>query len=173
MIRMLLPALMAIAGTGAGVGAAMLLAPAPTGATSTAAPAAPAAPAAAPDTASPGAAADVAGTGASGPTGFVGLNNQFVVPVLKGDRIAAMVVMSLSIEIAQGNAQAVYEREPKLRDGFLQVLFDHANRGGFDGEFTNANSMDVLRRMLAQVARDLLGPVARGVLITEIARQDT
>jgi hypothetical protein len=53
------------------------------------------------------------------------------------------------------------------------VLFDHANRGGFDREFTNANSMDVLRRLLSEVARDLIGPVAREVLITEIARQDT
>jgi hypothetical protein len=33
--------------------------------------------------------------------------------------------------------------------------------------------MDVLRRLLSEVARDLIGPVAREVLITEIARQDT
>jgi len=164
MIRMFLPVVMALAGTGAGLGAGMLLAPAhedmagPAGTEHADAPQESYAAPRAPDT---------------GPSDFVGLNNQFVVPILEGKRIGAMVVMSLSIELAAGNAQAVYAHEPKLRDGFLQVLFDHANRGGFDGEFTNANSMDVLRRMLSEVAHDLLGPIVRRVLITEIARQDT
>mgnify|MGYP005848621121 CR=1 FL=1 len=165
MIRKLLPVLMALIGTGAGVGAGLVLAPAPTGE------AAPSGPDMAVE-------AQDAGTGPppdteTGTHDFVGLNNQFVVPILEDGRIGAMVVLSLSIEVTRGNAQTVYAREPKLRDGFLQVLFDHANRGGFDGEFTNANSMDVLRRMLAEVAHDLLGEVAHGVLITEIARQDT
>ncbi|HKL65106.1 MAG TPA: flagellar basal body-associated FliL family protein [Roseovarius sp.] len=164
MIRMFLPVVLALAGTGAGVGAGLLLAPA---AEDTAAPAETEPTAAPPESAAALRAPD------TGPSDFVGLNNQFVVPILKGERIGAMVVMSLSIEMAAGNAQAVYAHEPKLRDGFLQVLFDHANRGGFDGEFTNANSMDVLRRMLSEVAQDLLGPIARSVLITEIARQDT
>ncbi len=169
MIRMLLPVLLAIAGTGAGVGAGMMLAPIPNGETTQAAPDTTAAAAAQPR---------VDGTAAppdqeTGPHDFVALNNQFVVPILESERITAMVVLSLSVEVTEGDTQAVYEHEPKLRDGFLQVLFDHANRGGFDGEFTNASTMDVLRRMLAEVARDLLGPAAKGVLITEIARQDT
>jgi hypothetical protein len=163
MMRMLLPVLMAIMGIGAGVGAGMLLVPAPHE---------DAAPVATDAAATPGHTAAASGPD-TGPSDFVGLNNQFVVPILDGERIGAMVVLSLSVEVAAGNAQAVYAREPKLRDGFLQVLFDHANRGGFDREFTNANSMDVLRRLLSEVARDLIGPVARKVLITEIARQDS
>lgn len=160
MMRFLLPVLMAIAGAGAGVGAGLLLVPAP------AAP--PGDTAATPDQdTGPDTAPD------TGPSDFIGLNNQFIVPILEDERIGAMVVLSLSIEVVPGNAEAVYAREPKLRDGFLQVLFDHANRGGFDGEFTNADSMDVLRRMLSEVARDLLGEVARRVLITAITRQDT
>jgi len=168
MIRLLLPLAMALAGTGAGVGAGLLLAPAPEHEAASASDARAAAP-----TQTPATAPATARAPKTGPSDFVGLNNQFVVPILEGERIGAMVVMSLSVEVAAGNAEAVYASDPKLRDGFLQVLFDHANRGGFDGEFTNANSMDVLRRMLAEVARDLLGPVAHGVLITEIARQDT
>jgi len=163
MIRMLLPVALALAGTGVGVGAAILFAP-EAGGQSTAGPAAAPTP---PDPAGPTPSSD------DGPSDYVGLNNQFVVPLLDGERIGAMVVLSLSVEVGAGNAEAVYAREPKLRDGFLQVLFDHANRGGFDGEFTNANSMDVLRRLLSEVAQDLLGPLAKSVLITEIARQET
>lgn len=161
MMRVLLPVLLMLLGTAAGIGAGLWLAP--QGAKDEAAAGAEAAP----HEAAP--AHDMA---QQTQTEFVRLNNQFVVPVVARDRIAAMVVMSLSIEVRAGAAQAVYALEPKLRDGFLQVLFDHANRGGFDGAFTEANTMDVLRRMLFEVARDLLGGEAQGVLITEIARQD-
>lgn len=158
MMRFLLPMVLMLLGTGAGIGAALWLGTA--GAQGEAGTGAP------PQEAAPH------DPGTQTPTEFVRLNNQFVVPVVARDRIAAMVVLSLSIEVRAGAAQAVYALEPKLRDGFLQVLFDHANRGGFDGAFTEANTMDVLRRMLFEVARDLLGEEAQGVLITEIARQD-
>lgn len=53
---------------------------------------------------------------------YVKMNNQFVVPVVEGGRVAAMVVLSLSLEVDAGNTEAVYQREPKLRDVFLQAL---------------------------------------------------
>jgi flagellar FliL protein len=106
------------------------------------------------------------------PTEIVKLNNQFVIPVVDKNMISALVVMSLSVETGVGRSAEVYDREPKLRDVFLQALFDHANMGGFDGAFTQARNMDVLRSALLDVATDVLGDAVLGVLITEIARQD-
>lgn len=103
---------------------------------------------------------------------YVKLNNQFVVPVVTNDLVDALVVMSLSVEVAEGQSEAIYSREPKLRDAFLQVLFDHANIGGFEGEFTNANNMDVLRAALRETAQGIIGGVVQNILITDIARQD-
>lgn len=103
---------------------------------------------------------------------YVKLNNQFVVPIVGDKRVESMVVLSLSIEVATGQAQIVYSREPKLRDQFLQVLFDHANVGGFDGAFTDANTLGGLRMALTEVAQSVIGDPVTGVLITEIARQD-
>ncbi|HKK85145.1 MAG TPA: flagellar basal body-associated FliL family protein [Roseovarius sp.] len=103
---------------------------------------------------------------------YVKLNNQFVVPVVNNDLVDSLVVMSLSIEVEQGLTSVVYEREPKLRDGFLQVLFDHANMGGFEGEFTNSNNMDVLRGALRDVAQGIIGKGVSSILITDLARQD-
>ncbi|MDA7423331.1 flagellar basal body-associated protein FliL [Thalassococcus lentus] len=105
-------------------------------------------------------------------TEFVKLNNQFVIPVVGPERVNALVVLSLSIEVKPGQSQSVYSQEPKLRDEFLQVLFDHANIGGFDGSFTKADRMEILRNALQETATAVLGDIARGVLITEIARQD-
>ncbi|KGM49757.1 flagellar basal body-associated FliL family protein [Pseudooceanicola atlanticus] len=104
---------------------------------------------------------------------YVKMNNQFVVPVVAEGRVEALVVMSLSVEVAAGTREAVFTREPKLRDVFLQELFDHANRGGFRGAFTNSNNMDVLRNALREAGVKVIGENLLDVLITDIARQDS
>ena len=103
---------------------------------------------------------------------YVKLNNQFVVPVVGGNRVKSLVVLSLSVEVTAGQREAVFAREPKLRDAFLQVMFDHANMGGFDGAFTQSNTMDVLRNALLETAHMALGDFVSDVLIVDIARQD-
>ena len=107
------------------------------------------------------------------PPDYVKLNNQFVVPIVEGGRVASMVVLSLSLEMAAGHTEDVYAREPKIRDAFLQVLFDHANAGGFRGSFTDGSNLVLLRRALKETATGILGDSISDVLITEIARQDS
>ena len=103
---------------------------------------------------------------------FVKINNQFVIPIVKEEKVTALVVLSLSLEVTTGNREAVYQREPKLRDEFLQVMFNHANTGGFDGVFTQTSRLTNLRRALREVATSLLGEVVHDVLVTNIVRQD-
>jgi flagellar protein FliL len=103
---------------------------------------------------------------------YVKLNNQFVVPVVNGSKVAALIVMSLSIEVRAGQKEVVFSREPKLRDAFLQVLFNHANSGGFDGAFTSGEKMNDLRGSLFEAAVEILGPIASDVLVMDIVRQD-
>lgn len=104
---------------------------------------------------------------------YVKLNNQFVVPIVKDRIVVALVVLALSLEVPDGSSEAVFRREPKLRDSFLQVLFDHANIGGFDGAFTEANNLAVLRAALREAGQKEMGvEIIKDVLILEIARQD-
>jgi len=103
---------------------------------------------------------------------YLKLTKQFVVPVVDSERIAALVTMSLSLEITPGMTEAFYAIEPKLRDGFLQVMFDHANTGGFDGAFTDSDNMQVLRKALLETARKDLGDDVSQVLIMSVSRQD-
>jgi flagellar protein FliL len=104
---------------------------------------------------------------------YVKMNNQFVVPVVDEGRVAAMVVLTLSLEVEAGNTEMVYQHEPKLRDAFLQVMFDHANTGGFNGTFTDGSNLVVLRTSLKEAAGLVLGTIVGDVLITDIARQDS
>lgn len=103
---------------------------------------------------------------------YVKLNNQFVVPVVNDTRVTALVVLSLSLEVAPGGNELIYDREPRIRDAFLQILFDHANSGGFDGVFTNGRSMTILRDALKETAIKTIGPLVKDVLIVDVVRQD-
>lgn len=178
MLRLLLPVLLALVGTGGGVAAAMFLLPAPAAEEEHDAalaepllaeglpPCGPAEPAAAAHAADPHAAA------APGREYFK-INNQFVIPLVSTGRVESLVVASISLEIATGTQSNVFAVEPRLRDAFLQVLFDHANLGGFDGVFTSAANMRSLRTALRSEAQRVIGPNVSDVLITDIVRQDT
>ena len=167
MIRKLIPALLALVGLGIGGAAGFFLRPAPPEATTVETETATEAGAGAHDSAP---AHDVA---EETPPEYVKMNNQFVIPVLEGGRVASMVIVSLSLEVATGSSEQVYSREPKLRDAFLQVLFDHANAGGFRGAFTDGSNLILLRQALLEKARSVIGEVVRDVLISDIARQDS
>ncbi|MBL9056395.1 MAG: flagellar basal body-associated FliL family protein [Rhodobacteraceae bacterium] len=164
MIRKLIPVLLALIGLGIGSAAGLFLRPA-----------AEEPAAASPEAAAHGetAAAEPAHAEEETPPEYVKMNNQFVIPVLEGGRVASMVIVSLSLEVATGSSEQVYSREPKLRDAFLQVLFDHANAGGFRGSFTDGSNLILLRKALLEKARSVIGEVVQDVLISDIARQDS
>ncbi len=103
---------------------------------------------------------------------FVKLNNQFIVPDIRDGAVSALIVLSLSIEVGAGQTEKVYTMEPKLRDMLLQVLFDHANSGGFRGDFTSSGRMEDLKRALLEASQSVLGKDVRSVLISDIVRQD-
>ena len=108
----------------------------------------------------------------SGELEYVALQRQMIVPIVSEDQVISLIVMSLSVEVQAGYTNDVYDREPKLRDAFLQVLFRHANTGGFTGAFTSGEKMSDLRRALNGAAQQVLGPVAIQVLVTDILRQE-
>jgi flagellar protein FliL len=111
-------------------------------------------------------------TRASASRDFVRLNNQFIVPVVERGRVEALVILTLSMEVESGGAARVRSYEPKLRDALLQTLFDHANNGGFSGNFTQAAPMRLLRQALREAAGRILGPNLTDVLIVDMVRQD-
>jgi flagellar FliL protein len=151
MIRKLLPILLALLGLGLGVGAGIFLRP----------PAEPHEeveeviidPALVPE--------------------YVKLSNQFIVPVMLRGKVSAVVVLSLNLEVKSGATAEVYKVEPKLRDAMLQIMFDHANAGGFEGAYTDSANLVLLRRALLEVVQPILKDTILDVLIVDIMRQDS
>ncbi|NEX46385.1 flagellar basal body-associated FliL family protein [Pseudotabrizicola algicola] len=157
-MQKLLPIILVVLGTGAGLGAGVFLRP--------------------PVEAAEGDTETTTTEGEAAKPGepiseFVKLTNQFIVPVVEKNRISSLVILSLSLEVSLGATEQVYAQEPKLRDGFLQLLFDHANTGGFRGSFTDADNLVTLRVGLKEVASKVMGDKIKSVLITDMIRQDS
>lgn len=150
-MKLLVPLIGLLIGIGAGVGAGLMVAP----------------PAEETDVADQE--EDVVETS---PLELVSLDDQFVVPVVEESVVTSMVVLTLGLEVTEEMADTVYTREAKLRDIFLRTLFNHANIGGFSGDFTSLRNLDMLRSSLLTAARDEIGPEVQGVLIMSLARQN-
>lgn len=98
--------------------------------------------------------------------------SQFFVPVMHGDRLDGMMVLTLTVEMPQEVQEDVFKQEFRLRDAFLRTLLIHANTGGFDGNYTIEPRMRRLREALMKTADEVSGGQITDVLIEDIARQD-
>ncbi len=174
-MKKLLPIILLLLGAGGGVGAGLFLRPPPPEPEEMALCEAETCPEEAAASEGPTAGEEIAAEGEAfgGGPEYVALQRQMIVPIVSDDQVISLVVLSLSIEVQAGYSADVYDREPKLRDAFLQVLFRHANTGGFNGAFTSGEKMNDLRKALNGAAQQVLGAVAIQVLVTDILRQET
>ncbi len=173
-MKLLMPIGIAILGLGVGVGAGVALKPQP----EEQAAVEPVACAegdetCTPEAPDPFAPVAVAKPKIEGETLNVPMDKPFVVPIFKDDRVVAMIVASIAMDIQSTGATAAEAVQPRLRDTFLGVMFQHANSGGFDGTFTEGRKMSDLRSALLGAAQTVFGETAvYDVLITDIVRQD-
>ena len=163
-MKRLLPVILAIVGLAAGLGAGIFLQPQDPAETSATAMVAPTDGDLAPPAAQDSAPED---------TEVLRLPNQFLVPLIGESGVRAMVVLGLALELRSDHRVDLQRHETRIRAVFLQLLFDHANLGGFDGLFTSGEQLQSLRRTLLEAARSEFGEVVRDVLITELVRQET
>ena len=107
-----------------------------------------------------------------GPVEFLNMTNQFIIPLVEDGTVHGIVVTTISLEVVEGTIAAVNLLQPKLRDQFLQVLFNHANNGGFDGNFTDFRYLKSLKDELLRNAQVIAGRDVTDVLILDLVRQD-
>lgn len=103
---------------------------------------------------------------------IVKLPSQFVVPVIMDARVRAMVILTVALEVETGNGDRVRALEPKLRDEFLDELFGLASNDGFKDDLITRDTLEILKRVLTERSKEVLGVSTVTVLITDIARQD-
>lgn len=104
---------------------------------------------------------------------YVKMPNQFIVPIVHDGAVRGMAVLSLSIGLTKDGEKNFKKKEPKLQGELLQVLFDFANAGAFDGAYTSGDKMQVLRQALLKKAKYVAGKDVGDLIINEILRQDS
>jgi len=103
---------------------------------------------------------------------YVKFNSQFVVPIQDDGRVAALLVANLQLEVAEGSTEEAFQREPRLRDAFLKVLFEMAAEGAFDGDMFAPTVQMELRGRLLSAAKAIMGHKVNAVLISDFLKQD-
>ena len=110
--------------------------------------------------------------GASDSFEIVKLPSQFVVPVIMDNRVRAMVILTVALEVEVGQGDRVRALEPKLRDEFLAELFSLAALDGFKDEMISRKTLELVKRALSVRSSGVLGLQNVNVLVTDMARQD-
>lgn len=103
---------------------------------------------------------------------FIDLDRKFVVPLIKGNQMRALVVTELKLEVRRKAEQRALEMKPRLRDAFLGTLYAMAVEGLFDGDLFSDSLQDRMRERLLAAAQGVLAEDAVAVLIAELLRQD-
>ena len=106
-------------------------------------------------------------------TAYFRFPSQFFVPVMHGDRLDAVMILTLTLEIPAERQEAMFSEEFRLRDSLLRTLLVHANTGGFDGNYTIEPRMRRLRESLLNAAQEAGGDSISEVLIEDIAQQQS
>ena len=103
---------------------------------------------------------------------YLKFKRQFVVPVLKGNEIEALVIMNLNFELDGSAPDNIYSYEPKLRDAIVRELLTLSDKGIFGEDLTTPQNYEMLRSTLLEAGQQVLSEGIRDVLILDIARQD-
>jgi flagellar basal body-associated protein FliL len=103
---------------------------------------------------------------------YVKFNSQFVVPIQDKERVHALLVANLQLEVTEGTTEEAFEREPRLRDAFLKILFDMAAQGAFTDDLFAPDTQTELRGRLLTAAQGVLGEKVNAVLISDFLKQE-
>jgi hypothetical protein len=109
---------------------------------------------------------------ASADHAFVDMERKFVVPLVRGSRVRSLVVVDLRLEVRSSAETRAQELKPRIRDLFLDTLYEMAVAGAFDGDLYSNNVQGEMRARLLEDARRVLQDDATAILIGELLRQD-
>lgn len=103
---------------------------------------------------------------------YLKFKRQFVVPVMNGGEIEALVIMNLNYELDSDAPENIYTYEPKLRDAIMRELLSLSDQEIFGENLTTPQSYEMLRSTLLRAGKQVVPEGIRDVLILDLARQD-
>lgn len=108
----------------------------------------------------------------SSQTIYYKFSREFVVPVIRDNRVSSLVILHLSLEADSSISQKLFEMEPKLRDSIMTTLITISNDGQTFESITDVESYESIRSMILMNLKTVVSSGIHNVLIMDMARQD-
>lgn len=105
------------------------------------------------------------------PDSFFVIPGQFIVPIVRGDDVDSLVLISVGLSTTPETRLGLVQLEPRLRAVFLDALFDLSSLGGLDGDITAPAWRDSVSMVLHNAALDLIGATVSSVHLLEVSKQ--
>lgn len=102
---------------------------------------------------------------------YYAFKRPFIVPVVHDGEVSALVMLSVTVEMAESAKKDAAKREAKARDRFMRVLMALSHEGYFAGDITDPERFAEVRARLTAKAGEVYGESVADVLITDYARQ--
>ena len=104
--------------------------------------------------------------------GYFNFRRNFIVPVVGTDRVQALVLLNVSVEMDEVNIDSAQQREPNIRDAFMKSLLAMSHEGLFNQDITDPDVYSEIQQRLLETAKYSIDESVRSILLVDSARQD-
>jgi hypothetical protein len=105
-------------------------------------------------------------------TRYLKFKRQFVIPVMKNQKVGGLVIMNFNLELNEDAGDQVFSQEPKLRDAYMRILLQMSSEGAFDGDLVSPATYEQLRYNLLTASSKIIDEGVEDLLILDIVKQD-
>lgn len=111
-------------------------------------------------------------TASTGGVVYYKFSREFVVPIIRENRVQSLVILNLNLEADEAISQKLFEMEPKLRDNIMTTLITLSNDGTTFESMTNVENYESIRSMVLMNLQTVVSTGINNVLIVDLAKQD-
>lgn len=104
--------------------------------------------------------------------GYFNFRRNFIVPVVDDQRVRALILINVSIEMNESGIEDAQAREPNIRDAFMKTLLAMSHEGMFNQDITNPDVYSEVQARLLETAKLNVDESVRSILLVDYARQD-
>ena len=110
--------------------------------------------------------------GKSSDVSYYRFSREFVVPIMRDDRISSLVILNLNLEFNSSASQELFSLEPKLRDNIMTTLIKLSSDGSTLDAVTDTGNYETIRSTILRNLQSAISSDIRNVLILDMAKQD-
>lgn len=111
-------------------------------------------------------------TSSSG-SSYFRFSREFVVPIIKNERVASLVILNINIESDAAASDKLFSQEPVLRDVVMTTLIEISGDGKTFQSMTSIENYETVRSLILGALQKKFPDMGiKNILILDIARQD-